>query len=419
MAGSPDVSFDLQPVTPAGERFVSLAMKHAEDAARHAAENERTAVPSSIFAEMQASGFMAACLPAEIGGLGVEATTDIAAAFNRLARGDAAVALSSHMHCVTALGFARLWNEARRSGGTLPGWAEDLIVEMVRGEALLCVAGTEPGQTLGWFETTATPKDDGYIVHGRKAFASNSPLATHLYVMLRVPAPNDSWLNAVAVVERDSPGIEIRDDWDPLGMRASASNTIVFDGCLLPRDRIIPVGAPGRLSRYWIRFFVEGTVGLLGAFTGIAESARDLAVQHAQTRRSTVSERPIATRPGVQHQIAEVEVRVACARAGVARIASITDAFYRADAESPLPLAEHHRLMAEYQSTKLVVTRAAIEAVDFALTVSGGAGYLNSHLMSRLYRDVRAGPFMQAYSPNEAYEYIGQVAVGIDPQVTE
>ena len=67
------------------------------------------------------------------------------------------------------------------------------------------------------------------------------------------------------------------------------------------------------------------------------------------------------------------------------------------------------------QSTKLVVNKKAVDVVDRCMALSGGAGYLESNVLSRLYRDVRAGPLMQPFAANKAYEFIGLVALGLDP----
>ena len=78
--------------------------------------------------------------------------------------------------------------------------------------------------------------------------------------------------------------------------------------------------------------------------------------------------------------------------------------------DSELTQDDIRDLMHQWQCTKLIVNRAAADVVDRALALSGGAGYLSSSVLSRLYRDVRAGPFMQPLSPNEAFEYIGRVS---------
>ena len=114
-----------------------------------------------------------------------------------------------------------------------------------------------------------------------------------------------------------------------------------------------------------------------------------------------------------------MEIELAASRAMVARTAAHTDEFLVHYEMGKTPVDQLHQLMKDFQCTKTFVNRKAVDIVDKALTASGGIGYMSANPLSRLYRDVRAGPFMQPYSPNEAYEYIGRVALGLDPSLAD
>ena len=252
------------------------------------------------------------------------------------------------------------------------------------------------------------------MINGHKIFATNSEIADSVTVFLKVPDGAGWYRRATAIVLRGSQGMDVRGNWDALGMRGSGSHDIVFTDCFVPEEMLLlgnPIGMPG--AEGWSTA-IAVNFPLIGAFLGIAEAARDLIVETAKTRRKQPFDILLADRPATQFQIAEIEVDLAAARATLGRTAqSIDEYLVRPDAE--LTIEDVRLMMHEWQCTKLVVNRAAADIVDRAMALSGGAGYLSSNPLSRLYRDVRAGPFMQPLSPNEAFEYIGQVALGLDP----
>ena len=77
----------------------------------------------------------------------------------------------------------------------------------------------------------------------------------------------------------------------------------------------------------------------------------------------------------------------------------------------PPTLESAHRLMQAYQAAKWTVNRGAIDIVSKAMDLAGGSGYMSSSPLARLYRDVRAGPFMQPHAATDIRTYVGQVAL--------
>jgi len=411
------MDFELMPVTAPGARLVELAEQHARDFATRADQHDRQGTfPFENVDALRKSGVMAACVPEELGGLGVNSIHDYVLAINRLGRGDGSTAIAANMHIFRPWWMTRYWRAAKEGGDhRVVERLETLLRQIGAGEVIMCALISEAGTDLLHPLVEATRTKGGWQLNGRKIFGTMSPAANLMDVACRIRDHEGSPRRAIARVASGAPGMQIMNNWDALGMRGSGSHDVLFTDCFVAEADVLDTGPWGDWSEVFVAANLVITLGLVAAFLGIAETARDLIIEMVTTRRKTPSGRTLAERHAIQHTIAEIEVDLAGARAVLARTAAAADRFFAAHDPCRIPMNELHQLMKDFQCTKLAVTRNAISIVDRALTASGGAGYLARSPLSRLYRDVRAGPFMQPLSPNEAFEYIGKVTLGLDP----
>jgi alkylation response protein AidB-like acyl-CoA dehydrogenase len=413
------MDFALQPLTQSGKRFVALAEQHAADFATRAAAHDRDgSFPFENIAAMQRSGAMAACVPEELGGLGVRSMHDYMVGMSRLGRGDGSTAIAANMHIFRPWRMTRLWEAAKAAGDVAhAAGLEGRLRRIGAGQLLMCACVSEAGTDILHPQLEATKTDGGWLLNGQKIFATMSPAAQLLDISFRFRDVQGVERLAMASVPHNSPGLEIKNNWDALGMRGSGSHDVVFTNCFIPDTALLDLGVWGEWSEPYLTGNMTIAMGLAGVFLGIAEAARDLIVEAVKTRRKGPSGRTLATRYAIQHLIAEIEIDLAASRAMLGRTAMVADAFFSQHLVEGIPLDGLHELMKDFQCAKWFVNRKAIDIVDRALTASGGAGYLSRHPLSRLYRDVRAGPFMQPFSPNEAFEYIAKVTLGLDPRL--
>jgi alkylation response protein AidB-like acyl-CoA dehydrogenase len=404
------VSGPLAPVTEAGRAAWRLASTHADAFAALAGDRDRRgAFDPAAVAEMRASGFGGSCVPLSCGGLGVDQLRDVMALACRLGRGDGSLALVAQMHLSGTWGLSRA--AANGLGG--PGLGP-LLHRFATGDAWLCAAVTEAGTNYFHPATRLQARGEGWLLEGTKVFATGSPAATHLTTNARVVGgPFDGRL-ATVVVPADRAGVEVIDDWDGLGMRASGSGQVRYRQCALgPETIVLPAGPFGRFTAAALQGRAFGNVGNVSVMLGIAEAARDLAVGRAR-RDGRVSSSPLVERATVRHGLAELEVDLLTARDVLARLGERADDLARAPSDD---LEVAHRFMADFQAAKLAVNRLTAAVVDRSLTLGGGAAYAGTHAVARLVRDVRAGQFMQPFSPHEALGYIGAVVSGTEPDV--
>jgi alkylation response protein AidB-like acyl-CoA dehydrogenase len=231
---------------------------------------------------------------------------------------------------------------------------------------------------------------------------------------------------ANVLVAMNTEGVVQLGDWDALGMRASGSQSIQFEDCEIPHDALRKLAPWGQWSTPILVNRTLANVPLVGAFLGIAETAFQYAID-AQPTSKPPAQSPAQSRAqspaltvkspsGVHHAVAEMEIMLATAQSILARMGARLDDFMAAtNGGTTATYEQGHELMKDYQSAKWVANRHAIDIVSLAMDLCGGGGYTARNPLSRLYRDVRAGPFMQPYSPIDAREYMGKVLLGEYP----
>jgi alkylation response protein AidB-like acyl-CoA dehydrogenase len=387
--------FELTAKTETGARLVRIAEALADDFASRAAIHDREAsFPHAGIEALKRAGYFTAPIPVEHGGLGVTSVHDLVVASSRLARGDASIAIGVNMHLVVLVNIVRRWQAAVATGNERRAAAFGASMDAIaRDGMVIAVAVSELGQDLTRPRTTATRTPSGWRIDGRKAFCTMSPAATVLYAAVTFVDDDGVERYGYAQVSPDAAGVEIHDDWDALGMRASGSHSVTFAGVEVPRAALRGGFVTGDADAYMERNLFNGLFHA-AASLGIAESAASAATDTLSARGEPD--------PRAHMLIAENAVELGAARATLARSATLAD-------ESGRHVVA---LFAETQAAKTFVTEAAARVVDRALALSGGAGYRNGHPLARAYRDVRAGGFMHPLGANRAYEFLGDVALG-------
>ena len=403
------MAIELTAHTEPGARLVAIADGLRKQLAARAAEHDRDAsYPFEAIGALKAAGYFAAPVPVELGGLGVCCAHDLVVGSSRLARGDASVAIGVSMHLLAVLNMQRRRAVAVAAGAQRRAQAFAASLEQIASDGVVLAAAiSEPGQDLTRPATTATRTASGWRIDGRKTFCTMAPAATDLYVAVTHADQQGGERYAYAMVPTDTPGVTIHDDWDALGMRASGSNTITFDGVELPEHGVRGGFRAGDPLPYMQRNLVAGPFHA-AASLGIAESADHIARQTITARNNGDAR--------ARMQIADNTIDLAAARAVLSRATTLIDNHHAANPAGDGNPQQLAALFAEAQAAKAFVNDAAARIVDRALALSGGTGYLNGSPLARAYRDVKAGTFMHPLGANRAHDHLAGAA--LDEQTT-
>jgi alkylation response protein AidB-like acyl-CoA dehydrogenase len=316
--------------------------------------------PYELVAELAELGLMGVPVPEEYGGAGGD-TLSYAIAIEELTRVDSSVAITVAAH--TSLGTMPilLFGSEEQKREWLP--------PLAAGERLAAFGLTEPdaGSDAGATRTTAELRDGRWVVNGSKMFITNAGTDITACVTITARTGPDEISNLV--VPNGTPGYEISAPLEKMGWRASDTRALAFTDCEVPEGNLL--GARGQGFAQFLEVLDGGRISVAAMGVGLAQGAYDLA--HAYAGEREQFGRPIARFQAVQFRLADMATEIAAGRALVHRAAWLKD--------------QGRPFALEAAMGKLYTGELSNRAVNWALQIHGGYGYMDEYAVSRLYRD--------------------------------
>ncbi len=324
--------------------------------------------PAALVKELAELGVFGLMVPEEYGGLGLPATTAMRI-LEAIGYADGALALTVASHNSLATGHVLLaGNEAQK---------ETFLPKLASGEWLGAWGLTEPGSgsDAAALKTRAEETESGFRLFGTKQFITQGSVAGAYVVMARTDPPNGKKHRGISAFVFARPpegqGFAVGRKEEKLGLRASDTAQLVFDGLELPRDALL--GERGRAFYDVLKVLDGGRVGIAAISVGLGRAALDLAARYSTEREAFG--RPIAAFEGISFKLADMATELEAARLLYLKAAALKDA------GRPYTMAA--------AQAKLFASEAATRAADAAIQILGGYGYIMDYPAQRYWRDVR------------------------------
>ncbi len=350
----------LQQLTPMLAAIAAAAAEHDRDGS----------FPFDSLARLHEAGVLSLTVPTALGGGGAGLSL-AAEAVTRVGVACPATALVLAMQLTRQSAIARnpIWPQELRQRIGLDAVTDGALINSLRVEPEL------GSPTRGGIPATVARLRAGHwSIRGRKRYATGAPGLRWMEVLARTE--EDTPRIGSFLVRADTPGIEIVETWNHLGLRASGSHDVVFHDVAIPLDHAVglaPVGEGGRPEQAQSAW---STLLVSAVYTGVARAARDWILRFVHTRVPTNLGAPLATLPRVIETVGAIE-------GALAVNARVTDAVAAAtDAGFPPTQAENGAL-------KVALTENAVKAVQLAVSLAGNHAHDRAQALERHWRDVQ------------------------------
>jgi alkylation response protein AidB-like acyl-CoA dehydrogenase len=352
------------------------------------------------FDELREAGYLSIAVPRELGGRGFT-FAECLREQRRLAYYAHATALAMNMHTYWVGVAADLWRAGDRS-------LEWMLRGAVNGD-VFAAGHAERGNDLPLFLSTTKAERvaGGYRFTGHKSFGSLTPVWTYLGLHAMDSGDPAKPKIVHAFMPRATEGYSIKETWDVLGMRATASQDTVLQGAFVPDRYIARVVAPGFAGAdlFILAIFAWALTGFANVYYGLARHALDLTVDNLKGKTSIgITSGSLIHHPEVQHAVADMVIELEGIEPQLDRLAD--DWTHGVD--------HGHGWPVKIVAMKHRTTEAVWRVVDTALDLAGGYGIFAASGIERLFRDARLARIHPANSAL-THEVVAKLTLGIDP----
>lgn len=319
--------------------------------------------PEETFDKMVKCGFTGIGVPVEYGGSGGDEITKIIVV-SEIAKKCAATAAILSIHGIFPQTILRFGTEEQK---------KKYLPLVTGGGKKTAFALTEPnaGSDAASVKTVAVLDGDDYVITGTKCFITGGNVADYIVVFASTdPSKGVRGLSAI-IVPKGAPGFSIGKVENKMGIRASQTAELIFDGCRVPKENLMGREGQG---------FKIAMIGLDGARIGVAAQALGIAEGALKESVSYMKERvqfgkPIAALQGLQWYISDMATRIECARWMIYRAAYLK--------VTGQPFTK------EAAIAKLNASETASFVANRALQIHGGYGYMQDYPLERMVRDAK------------------------------
>ncbi|MCV6593287.1 MAG: isovaleryl-CoA dehydrogenase [Silicimonas sp.] len=320
--------------------------------------------PAELWREMGELGLLGVTVEEEFGGAGMGYLAH-AVVVEEIARASASVSLSYGAHSNLCVNQIKLNGTAEQKQKYLP--------KLVSGENVGALAMSEAGAGSDVVSMTlrAEKRNDHYRLNGTKYWITNGPDADTLVVYAKTDPDAGSKGMTAFLIEKSMTGFSTSPHFDKLGMRGSNTAELIFEDVEVPFENVL--GEEGCGVAVLMSGLDYERVVLAAIGPGIMAACLDEIMPYMVERKQFG--KPIGSFQLMQGKIADMYAAMNSARAYVYEVAKACD---RGDVTRQ-----------DAAACCLYASEVAMTQAHQAVQAMGGAGFMNDHPVSRLFRDAK------------------------------